>query len=56
MNMVLPSLAKCWYKLSGNTMLQAEIGAAGNTDVWVIMRVGMSGAGREMHGKIRCQS
>lgn len=56
MNMVLPSLAKCWYELSGNMKLQAEIGAAGNTDVRVTLRVGTSGAGREMRGKIRCQS
>lgn len=56
MKMVLPSLAKYWYKLSGNMMLQAELGAAGNTDVRVTLRVGTSGAGRGMRGKIRCQS
>lgn len=44
MNIVIPTSAKCWYKLSRYTRLQDKAAAMGNTAGRIILRVNMSGA------------
>ena len=55
-NIVIPTSAKCWQKLSRYTSLQDKVGSMGNTAERAKLRESTSGAGREMHGKVGHQS